>query len=356
VLSPSEGEFLFIFFYPMSFETITPLPSVEDIAERYPITDEQNITENREAISRVLSGEDSRLLVITGPCSAYPFDTVREYSDRLAALRDEGIREKILLVLRTYIQKPRTTVGWPGPLNQPDPMQGTDIVSGIEQCRSMMCDVGKEHPIADEMLFTHNKDYFGSALSYTALGARSAEDMEHRYIASGVNMPVGVKNSTSGDIEVGVNGVQAVQAPHEFAHHGDHVRSSGNPNAHLILRGGKDSSNYGPRSIAKAHKMMTEKKRGIVNPSIVVDASHDNSRNGTGKDPLLQEHVVNDVVLGITGDREEYEHVRGFMMESNIASGSQKISTTMDPHISITDPCLGWEDTERILRSMAEKL
>lgn len=340
----------------MSFETISPLPSVTDIKERYPVTEQHHIAENRQSVADVLSGEDKRLLVITGPCSAYPFDTVREYSDRLAKLRDEGISEKILLILRTYIQKPRTTVGWPGPLNNPDPLGNPDIVEGIVQCRSMMCDVAKEHPIADEMLFTHNKDYFGSALSYMALGARSGEDMEHRYIASGVNMPVGVKNSTSGDIEVGVNGVQAVQAPHEFAHHGEHVRSSGNPNAHLILRGGKDSSNYGPRSIAQAHKFMTEEKRGIVNPSIVVDASHDNSRNGTGKDPLLQEHVLNDVMLGITSQREEYEHVRGFMMESNIGKGNQKISDTMDPHVSITDPCLGWEDTERILRSMAEKL
>ena len=340
----------------MSFETISNLPSVADIAKQYPITEEHDIAANREAVSKVLSGEDPRLLVITGPCSAYPFDTVREYSDRLAALRDEGIREKILLVLRTYIQKPRTTVGWPGPLNQPDPLVDTNIVSGIEQCRSMMCDVGKEHPLADEMLFTHNKDYFSGILSYMALGARSAEDMEHRYIASGVDMPVGVKNSTSGDIEVGVNGVQAVQASHEFAHHGDHVRSSGNQYAHLILRGGKDSSNYSPRSIAKAHHFMTDPKRNIVNPSIVVDASHDNSRNGSGKDPLLQEHVINDVIFGVTGQREEYEHVRGFMMESNIKAGAQKIAPGMDPYVSITDPCLSWEDTERILRSMAEKL
>jgi len=340
----------------MSFEMISTLPPVEEISQRYPVTPAHSIAQNRLDVSKVLSGADSRLLVITGPCSSYPFDTVREYSDRLAELRDEGIDEKILLVLRTYIQKPRTTIGWPGPLNQPDPLQDPNIAQGIEQCRAMMCDVGKEHPLADEMLFTHNKDYFGDVLSYMALGARSAEDMEHRYIASGVDMPVGVKNSTSGDIEVGVNGVQAVQASHEFAHHGEHVRSNGNSYAHLILRGGKDSSNYGPRSIAKAHELMTDPKRNIVNPSIIVDASHDNSRNGTGKDPLLQEHVLRDVLFGITAQREEYEHVRGFMIESNIRGGNQKISSDMDPYVSITDSCMSIEDTERILRDMAEKL
>ena len=337
----------------MSFKKISNLPSAEDIAERYPATPEHKIAERRTEVANVLEGKDKRLLVITGLCSAFPFDTVREYSDRLARLREE-IGEQLCLVLRTYIQKPRTTVGWSGPLNQPNPLGKPNIKKGILQCRAMMCDVAKEHPLADEMLFTHNRDYFGSLLSYVALGARSAEDMEHRYIASGVDMPVGVKNPTSGDIGVGINGVEAVQASHDFAHHGEHVHSSGNPHAHLILRGGKESSNYGPRSIAIANKGLLE--RGVQNPAIIVDASHDNSRNGTGKDPLLQEHVLRDVLLGKTTEREEYQFVRGFMIESNIKGGSQKIRRGMDPSVSITDPCLSWEDTERILRSIADQL
>lgn len=337
----------------MAFETICPLPDEHSIRERFPVTAEHNMQQHADELSKVFQGEDKRLIVVTGPCSAYPFDTVRQYSDRLSKLREE-IDEKILLVLRTYIQKPRTTTGWPGPLNQPDPLRNPNISLGIEKCREMMHDVGKQHPLADEMLFTHNRDWFGDLLSYQALGARSAEDMEHRYIASGLDVPVGVKNTTGGDIGVGVNGVLAVQASHEFAHHGAHVRSSGNPHAHLILRGGKDGSNYGPRSIAEATAMLEKAK--VQHPSIIVDASHDNSRHENGKDPLLQEHVLRDVMFGIASQREEYRLIRGFMMESNIKPGAQKISPTMDPDVSITDPCLGWEDTERILRNMADQL
>lgn len=339
----------------MAFTIIKPLPSVEEIAEKYPVTDAHRIPERRRMLSDILAGTDKRLLVITGMCSAFPFDTVREYSDRLARLQEE-ISEKIQLCLRTYIQKPRTTVGWTGPLNQPDPLLPPDIVRGIHLCRKMMCDVGQQHPLADEMLFTHNEAYFDPVLSYTAIGARSTEDAEHRNIASGIDMPAGMKNPTSGDIEIGVNSVQAAQASHVLSHHRHQVVTSGNPFAHLILRGGKDSSNYGPRSIAKAHKFLTDPKRNIMNPAIIVDASHDNSQNGSGKDPELQEDVVQAVMLGIVRQRPEYQHVRGFMLESNIKSGSQKASATMDPHVSITDPCLGWEDTARILREAAARL
>lgn len=339
----------------MAFNIIKPLPSAAEIAEQYPVTDAHRIPERRKALSDILSGTDKRLLVVVGPCSAFPFDTVREYSDLLAGLQEE-IGEKIQLCLRTYIQKPRTTVGWTGPLNQPDPLGAPDIVRGIHLCRKMMCDVGQQHPLADEMLFTHNGPYFDPILCYTAIGARSGEDPEHRYIASGIDMPVGMKNPTSGDIEIGVNSVQAAQASHTFSFHKDEVTTSGNPYAHLILRGGKDSSNYGPRSIAKAHKFMTDPKRNIINPAIIVDASHDNSQNGAGKDPELQEDVIRAVMLGILRERPEYQHVRGFMMESNVLPGSQKIAPGMHPHISVTDPCLGWKDTARILREAASSL
>ncbi len=337
----------------MAFTYISDLPASSKISELYPVTPEHKIDERRAQICSILSGNDERLLLITGLCSAFPFDTVLQYADQLSRLQEE-VGKKLCIVLRTFIQKPRTTVGWPGPLNQPDPLCAPDIVKGIHSCRAMMHVVGKQLPLADEMLFTHNEDYFGALLSFTTLGARSAEDMEHRYIASGIDMAVGVKNPTSGDIEVGVNGVEAVQAPHEFAHHGQHVRSSGNSYAHLILRGGKKDSNYGPRSIAEAHTLLHERK--VRNPSILVDASHDNSRHGFVKDPLLQEHVIRDVLFGITSRREEYSFVRGFMMESNMKGGSQKISPTMDPHISITDPCLSWQDTERIVRNIADQL
>ena len=350
---PQEGVFYIVPTTPMSHRIIQPLPQASEIVQRYPITPSHRVPERRRIIQDVLAGRDERLLMVVGPCSAYPFDTVREYADRLAQLQEE-ILEKIVLVLRTYIQKPRTTVGWPGPLNSPDPLGSPDIIRGIHECRQMMCDVAQKLPLADEMLFTHNGPYFDDALSYLALGARSAEDMEHRYIASGLDMAVGVKNPTSGDIEIGVNGVQTVQAPHTFALHQHHVESTGNPYAHLILRGGKDSSNYGPRSIALAHRFLTE--RSVVHPAMVIDASHDNSRNGHGKDPRLQEDVVLAVLQGVLQRREEYMNVRGFMMESNIKGGNQKIAQGMDPHISITDACLDWENTRRVILSAAERL
>lgn len=337
----------------MAHRITQPLPPAEEILEQYPITADHRVPERRQTIQNVLAGRDKRLLMIAGPCSAYPFDTVREYADRLARLQEEII-EKMVLVLRTYIQKPRTTVGWPGPLNQPDPLAKPDLIRGIHECRRMMCDTALKLPLADEMLFTHNGPYFDDALSYLALGARSTEDMEHRYIASGLDMAVGVKNPTSGDIEIGVNGVQAVQASHTFALHKHQVETTGNPHAHLILRGGKQSSNYGPRSIALAHKLLKERK--VQNPAMIVDMSHDNSLNGSGKDPALQEDVLVAVMQGIQRGREEYRNVCGFMMESNIKAGNQKIAPGMDPHISITDPCISWEDTRRILLSAADRL
>lgn len=339
----------------MAFNIVKSLPSAGEIAQQYPVTDAHQIPQRRQMLSNILAGLDKRLLVILGPCSASPFDTVREYSDLLARFQEEVVGT-IQFCLRTYIQKPRTTVGWTGPLNQPDPLLPPDIVRGIHLCRQMMCDVGQQHPLADEMLFTHNGPYFDPVLSYTAIGARSAEDAEHRYIASGIDMPVGLKNPTSGDIEIGVNSVQAAQASHTFSYHQQEVRTSGNSDAHLILRGGKDSSNYGPKSIARAHALMTDPKRAIRNPAIIVDASHDNSQNGNGKDPTLQEHVMESVLLGILQQRPEYQHVRGFMMESNILPGSQKIVAGMNPYVSITDPCMGWEETQRILRNLAARL
>lgn len=332
---------------------IQPLPPAEEIVQRYPITPEHRVPERRQIIQNILAGLDKRLLMIVGPCSAFPFDTVRKYAELLARLQEE-VHEKMVFVLREYIQKPRTIKGWPGPLNQPDPLGAPDIIRGIHECRRMMCDTALLLPLADEMLFTHNGPYFDDALSYLALGARSTEDPDHRNIASGIDIPVGVKNPTSGDIEVGVNGIQAVQASHVFTHHKNQVESTGNPYAHLILRGGKDGSNYGPRSIAEAHRLLMERK--VQNPAMIVDASHDNSRNGNGKDPLLQEHVLTAVLQGILEGREEYRYISGFMVESHVEGGSQKIGPNMNPHISITDPCLSWEDTRRILLSTADRL
>lgn len=330
------------------------LPDPDALADAFPVTDAHRVDEHRAEIADVIARRDPRLLMIVGPCSAWPSEAVREYADRLARLQ-EDVRERMLLVMRCYIQKPRTTVGWPGPLNAPDPAGPVDIARGVRECTKLMHDVGQRVPLADEMLFTHNADYFNRFLSYTALGARSAEDMEHRYIASGLDMPVGVKNTTGGDIGIGVNGVQSVQSPHTFALHQHQVSTPGNPHAHLILRGGGGRSNYDPQSIALAQKLLLEKK--LANPSIVVDASHDNSMNGHGKDPELQEMVVHSVVEGIRRKREEYRLVSGVMLESFLKHGKQSDKGPYDMGgLSITDPCLGWKRTEALIRETADSL
>lgn len=338
----------------MSFTTNRPLPDAAEIAHEYPVTDAHRIEEYRASIRRIIAREDKRLMMIIGPCSAWPFDAVRDYADRLAFLQEE-VAEKILLVMRCYIQKPRTTVGWPGPLNQPDPEGPVDIARGIRECTKLMHDIGQYVPLADEMLFTHNADYFTRLLSYVALGARSAEDMEHRYIASGLDMPVGVKNSTGGDISIGVNGVLSVQHPHTFALHQHEVSTSGNPYAHLILRGGGGRPNYDPQSIAMA-KQLLEKKQ-IQYPSIVIDASHDNSLNGHGKDPELQAMVVRSVIEGVRRQREEYGIVSGLMIESFKKGGKQSDKGPFDyDGLSITDPCISWEETEDMVHEAADNI
>jgi len=333
------------------------LPDAEEIKATYPVLPAHRMEERRDEIRSILDGSDSdRLMMIVGPCSAWPLDAVREYADRLAALQEE-VKERMLLVLRCYIQKPRTTVGWAGPLNQPNPSKPVDISEGIRQCSALMHDVGMKAPLADEMLFTHNADYFVDRLGYVALGARSGEDMEHRYIASGLDIPVGVKNTTGGDIEVGVNGVLSVQHAHTFAYHQQQVSTTGNPYAHLILRGGSNGRpNYDPNALAKASRLMQEKK--LKNPAIIVDASHDNSHNGHGKDPKLQELVVESVMAGIRRNREEYSMVRGFMFESFIKEGKQSDKGPeydMDG-LSITDPCLGWDRTATLIKETADAL
>lgn len=339
----------------MALHLTKKLQDPADIEQEFPILPAHNVEQHRLDIRNVLRGTDPRLIVVVGPCSAWPAEAVRTYADHLTRLQEE-VKERLLLVMRCYIQKPRTTIGWSGPLNQPDPLQPVDIEKGIHYCTQMMHAVGQQVPLADEMLFTHNADYFNRFLSYLALGARSTEDMEHRFIASGADIPLGVKNTTGGSIEYGVNGVLTLQHPHTFPYHQHQATSDGNPDAHLILRGGGGAANYDPQSIAEAEKWMHQLK--ITNPAIIIDASHDNSRNGHGKDPELQSIVVESVMRGILRKREEYRLVRGFMMESFLKHGKQN---EKGPHfdmdgLSITDPCLGWEQTQQLIRETADSL
>lgn len=338
----------------MAFKTVSALPDPEALNKEFPPHPDHRTEERRNEVRAILRGEDDRKFFVVGPCSAWPIDAVHTYADRLTRLQEE-VREHVLLIMRTYIQKPRTTVGWPGPLNQPDPLGPVDISRGIRECRAMMHNIAKQIGIADEALFTHNADYFGPLLTWIALGARSGEDMEHRYVVSGLDAPVGIKHPTSGSIQVGVNSVVSAQHPHEFGYNHHQVQTSGNPYAHLILRGGGGRSNFDPQQIALADRLLAEAK--VNNPAIVVDASHENALNGHGKDATLQPLVIRSVLLGMEEQREEYDRVVGFMAESFLHEGSQKIAPGMRTDgLSITDPCLGWEKTEKLIRTMADTL
>jgi len=338
------------------------LPHPDEVHAKLPRTMKlsDQVHRDRHEISEIIIGKDSRKLLIIGPCSAWPDVAVIEYAKKLAPLAKKH-SDKLKIVLRVYTQKPRTTTGWTGPINQSDPFGVPELEDGILYCRKMMIDaVSLGIALADEALFTHNDGYFVDLLSWIAIGARSAEDQEHRVFASMINHPTGLKNPTSGDLSVAVNSVIAAQSPHVFALHGRQVETSGNPLAHLILRGGAGKSNFDLENLKKAAALLHEKK--CKNPAIIVDASHENCLDKTGKkDPNLQIDVINSVVDSMKKDSLVANTVRGFMVESFLIDGCQNLGNVQkisDIKIgqSVTDPCLGWEKTEKLIETLAKKL
>jgi 3-deoxy-7-phosphoheptulonate synthase len=345
----------------MNYEIIKKLPTAEEIIQKFPVSVEghERIARDRKEVKDILTGRDDRLLLIVGPCSAWPYEPVVEYAKKLKKLSDD-VKDKVKIVMRLYIQKPRTTKGWTGPVNQPDPFKPADIENGIFYCRKLMIEmINIGLPIADEALFTHNAKGFLELLSWVAIGARSAEDQEHRIFASAIGAPAGIKNSTSGSISVGVNSVIAVQHPHTAVFDGNQVETMGNDYAHIVLRGGESGPNYHIEDIMQAKRLMEEKE--VKNPAIIIDASHDNCKiNGT-KTIERQVQVVHEVVNNLREFPELRKVVKGFMIESFLKDGSQKVDSNNSDAIdmdglSITDPCVGWDKTEKLIRELAEKL
>jgi len=342
----------------MTYRTIKKMPSSEEIIAAHPISDvaSARVLDDRKEVSDILAGRDNRLLFILGPCSAWPSEAVLEYAKRLKKLSDK-IEKKVKVLMRVYIQKPRTIRGWLGPVNQPDPFQPADISKGIAYCREMMVRVIEMGlPIADEALFTHNSKGFAELLAWIAIGARSVEDQEHRIFASGADCPVGMKNGTSGSIDVAVNAVVAAQHKHVAVIDGYQVETGGNPYAHLVLRGGETGPNYHQEHVHLARKML--EKHRVKNPAIIIDASHDNCKLDGVKSGAQQAVVVKEVLAYMKTDPEYRRLVRGFMMESFLKDGAQKLESTTTETIdrgglSITDPCLGWDETEGLLREIA---
>jgi 3-deoxy-7-phosphoheptulonate synthase len=282
---------------------------------------------------------------------------VLEYARRLTELNKE-IKHALKIVMRMYIQKPRTIKGWTGPVNQPDPFAEPDIEAGIHYVRDMMVQVVEMGlPIADECLFTHNARGFSELVSWFAIGARSSEDHEHRIFASAANCPVGMKNPTHGSIAVGVNSVLAAQHAHIAAIDRYAVQTQGNPYAHLVLRGCNQAPNYSLAHLEEVDKHM--KKHQVKNPAVLIDVSHDNSLVNGKKDHRLQPEIIFEVMQYLT-NRPDLRHLmKGFMIESYLKEGQQKLENctpaTIDLEgLSITDPCLGWEQTQKLLQALAK--
>ncbi len=339
------------------------LPHPKDVKSKLPLTEalKKNVERDRGEVYDILKGADDRKLLIIGPCSAWPDTSVIEYAKKLKPVADQ-VKDKLKVIMRIYTQKPRTTVGWTGPLSQPDPYGEPDLEAGIYYCRKMMLDVlGIGLPIADEALFTHNDGYFVDLISWIAIGARSAEDQEHRIFASMIPHPVGLKNPTSGNIPVAINSVIAAQHSHVYALHGRQMRTSGNPFAHLILRGGSGRPNYDTEHMRRAVELM--KAKNIQNPAVVMDLSHENCIDpATGKkDPLRQSIVLEEVLGSMKSDPELMAATKGFMVESFLLDGNQSLNNAssaseLTPGLSVTDGCVGMEKTEEMILGLAEQL
>lgn len=342
----------------MGLEFINKLPTPAEIREQFPIPAElAAIKEKRdEEIRKVLTGESSKFLVIIGPCSADNEEAVVDYTSRLVPIQ-EKVKDKLILIPRVYTNKPRTTgEGYKGLLHQPDPEKKPNMYEGILAIRKMHMHVVQETGLttADEMLYPENLRYLTDLMSYIAVGARSVENQQHRLVASGCDVPVGMKNPTSGDLSVMLNSVVAAQGGHEFIFRGYEVHTPGNPLTHTILRGavnkhGQYLPNYHYEDLILLHELYS--KRDLKNPACIVDANHSNS----GKQYREQIRIVKEVLHSRRHSSEIQEMVKGVMIESYIEPGSQKIGEHCYGK-SITDPCLGWADSERLIYDIAEGL
>ena len=340
----------------MNFHHKLPVP--KDIKEQYPVSAEMAKikAERDEEIKKVFKGESDKLLLIIGPCSADRKESVLEYISRLRKVQDK-VSDSILIIPRIYTNKPRTTGdGYKGMLHQPDPTNKPDMLQGIIAIRDLHMCALREYGFscADEMLYPDNHRYLSDLLSYVAVGARSVENQQHRLTASGVDIPVGMKNPTSGDLSVMMNAITAAQHSHTFIYRGWEVESQGNPYAHAILRGyqdqtGKSVSNYHYENLLALMELY--KKSGLSNPSVIVDTNHANS----GKQCLEQVRITRDILYSRRQNAEIKKLFKGLMIESYLVDGAQKTDGTVYGQ-SITDPCLGWEKTEALIYEIADAL
>jgi len=340
----------------MQFHRKLPIP--QEVKKEYPLTErmEKVKAERDKNISAVFDGSSDKFILIIGPCSADHSEPVLEYISRLRRIEDQ-VSDKIIIIPRIYTNKPRTTgQGYKGMLHQPDPDAKPDMYKGIVAIRQLHMAALRDYDFssADEMLYPENHRYLSDLLSYIAVGARSVENQQHRLTASGVGVPVGMKNPTGGDLSVMMNSIVAAQSSHTFIYRGWEVTSEGNPYAHAILRGyidytGRSVSNYHYEDLLRVEELY--EKLNLTNPSIIVDTNHNNS----GKKYLEQIRIAKDIVYSRNQNPDIKRLVKGLMIESYLEDGAQGAGE----HVfgkSITDPCLGWEKTEKLIFDIADKL
>jgi len=340
----------------MSFSFLNQLPSPEQIKKEYPLSKELIELKARRdnAICDVITGKDDRFLLIIGPCSADNEDSVCDYVNRLTKIQ-EDVKEKVIIIPRIYTNKPRTNGdGYKGIASQPDPEKSPNMVEGLIAMRKMHIRAIAESGLtcADEMLYPENWGYVEDLLSYVAIGARSVEDQQHRLTVSGFDVASGMKNPTSGDFSVMLNSVYAAQHSHHFVYRGYEVETSGNPYAHVILRGatskhGNNVPNYHYEDLMRLHEMY--QKMDVVNPAAIIDTNHSNS----GKKFKEQVRIAKEILHSRRHSTDIHNLVKGLMIESYIEEGNQSIGDGIYGK-SITDPCLGWDDTTRLIYDVAE--
>jgi 3-deoxy-7-phosphoheptulonate synthase len=340
----------------LKIKSITPIIAPADLRQVFPLSSggSEFITSSRDQIKSILRGGDNRLMVVVGPCSIHDPKGAIEYAERLSALATE-LADQLFLIMRVYFEKPRTTVGWKGLINDPD-MDGTHKISkGLGVARSLLCKMTELRlPVANEMLDPITPEYLADMLCWGAIGARTTESQTHRELASGLSFPIGFKNGTDGNMQIAIDAMIAALHSHSFLGINREgltsiVQTTGNPDVHIVLRGSGKKPNYYPEDILKTEELLA--KAGL-NPTIMVDCSHGNSEKNHEKQPAVLEAVISQIEAG-------NRSISGVMIESYLQGGNQSISadhTKLKYGVSITDKCIDWATTERILRDAHRRL
>ena len=336
--------------YDANITKTQPLPTPIDLIKEYPLSNELStfIRNGRNQLHDILSGEDDRFIIIVGPCSIHDTKAGLDYAKRLKPLA-EKYSDKLIVLMRVYFEKPRTTIGWKGLVYDPD-LNGTfDMISGLKKARKFLLDIAEIGLLSGtEFLDPITPQYFGDLISWGAIGARTSESQTHRQLASGLSMPIGFKNGTGGSIQLAVDGIISSNSKHGFlgvdrSGKASIITTSGNKDAHLILRGGNDKPNYDKQSVSDA---VTKLRDSGANTSIIIDCSHANSFKDHTKQPSVFNEIINQRISG-------NKNIIGLMLESNIYPGNQKLDesnpTNLEYGISITDACIGWKETEKLL-------